>query len=296
MFPTDALQGRVTVFAGAGKACGKTAALCALAPIAQERGPVALFTIGFDGAQTRSAAGPGAPAAAVRARPGDVAITTVPLARASEARLEVIETLPGRSAIGRLCVCRAVRAGAVALVGPEHFGQLASAIAMVRSERLAESVLVDGAAGRLTQTASLPDAQFVYCARADAANCRRVAGEVEMMAGLVDLDVDAVGGGSDAGTLRLEGPLTARVLDGLAKEVTHVSMGSLGDCFLDAPSFGRMVRRVRLTVRRRVPLLAFAVALKDVKPDGFLAHAPSAAGRAVFDLYGAQAPSGAVPL
>jgi hypothetical protein len=286
----DALLGRVTVFAGAGKACGKTAAFLAAAATVQGRGPAALFTIGIEtsGASGASCAKDGAKAHALRVAPGDVVITTVPLARAAGARLEVIDALPGRSAVGRLCVCRAVRAGSVALVGPEHLGQLASTIDLVRRENLAESVLVDGAAGRLTQAGALPEAQVVYCARADASNYLRVAENIELIARLADLPVEEPsepGETGTNGTLRLEGPLTPSVVEGLDAQTTHVSIGSLSDCFLDAPAFDRAARRLAITVRRRIPLLCFAVALKDVKREAFMAAAPLAAGRAVFDVY-----------
>jgi hypothetical protein len=295
-FQTDALIGRVTVFAGAGKGCGKTAAFLAAAAMAQGRGPAALFTIGL-------AAPPVPPARAAEAPvllKGDIVMTTVPLARAAEAGLEVIDALPGRSAIGRLCVCRALRAGRAAMVGPEHLGQLAQAIDTVRRENLAESVLVDGAAGRLTQAGALPEAQVVYCAKADGTNFLRVAEDIELLSRLADLPVEDVGessessesggrGANGAGaaprSLRLEGPLTASVIEGLGAETAHVSIGSLGDCFLDAPTFNRAARRLKITVRRRIPLLCFAIALKDVSRGAFLSAAPSAAGRAEFGVH-----------
>jgi len=293
--PVDAIKNRVTVFAGAEKGCGKTAAFRAMALKVQGRGPVALFTIGFGASNTApqergKAAHPTPDAAAepptVRVGQGDIVITTVPLARAAEARLEVMDALPGRSAIGPLCVCRAVRGGGVTLVGPETFGQLASTIEFVRREGLAESVLVDGAAGRLTQAGALPDAQIAYCAKADGSNHLRVAENIELISRLADLPLEEDIEHGKQGCLCLEGPLTASVMDGLGKDITHVSIGSFSDCFLDAPSFGRAARRIMITVRRRIPLLCFAVALKDIKPQAFLAAAPSAAGRAVFDLYG----------
>jgi len=265
---------------------------------AQRRGSVALFTIGFGASgalasvpQERGKAAHSTPDAVaepptVRVRQGDIVITTVPLARSAEARLEVMDALPGRSAIGRLCVCRAVRGGGVTLVGPETFGQLASVIEFVRQGNLAESVLVDGAAGRLTQAGALPDAQIVYCAKADGSNHLRVAENIELISKLADLPLEEEGRHGEPGHLRLDGPLTASVLDGLGKEITHVSIGSFSDCFLDAPSFGRAARRIMITVRRRIPLLCFSIALKDIKPEAFLAAAPSAAGRVVFDLYG----------
>ena len=291
----DALPGRVTVFAGLGKGAGKTTAVSAArAALCRLSSPVGLFTIGFDKGQ------------AMRVSPGDVVITSVPLARAAEARLEIIESMPGRSAIGQLCLARAVRAGAVSIAGPEHLSQLAWAIELALKDGLVTSVLVDGAVGRMTQAGALPRAQFVYCATADAANYTRVAAQVEMVSALADLPLDMETGASmdadrdrsvsfhsarspkSAYILRVDGPLTESVLDSIPKETTHISMETFCDCFLSTAAFNRASQRYHLMVRKRVPLLGFAVALKNVKKRDFLDAAPSVSSSVVFNPMGTQ--------
>ncbi|MCL1908318.1 MAG: hypothetical protein FWG12_03000 [Holophagaceae bacterium] len=264
-----------TVFAGLGKGSGKTSALCLALSEAQKAGPVGVFTIGFDGDET----------SAVRVGQGDVVVTTATLARSAQAGLEIIETLPGRSAIGQLCLCRAVRSGAVALVGPEHFGHLVWAIEFVRQKGMANSVLIDGAGARLTQAGALPDCQLVYCARADNANYRRVAEKIDLIAKLADLPLEDGNRQSDNIKCRIDGPLTASILDGLHKDTTHISIETFADCFLDAVSFKRASQRYKIMVRRQIPLLGFVVALKNVRPEIFSAAAPSASSRIAFNPF-----------
>jgi hypothetical protein len=268
------MQRRVTVIAGYGKGSGKTTLFNAALIEAQKHWPVGAFTIGFEGVK--------ASPSLIRVRPGDVVITTVALARAAEARLEIIETLGGRSAIGPLCVARVMRGGTASLVGPEHFSQLAYAIEFVQSKGLVESILIDGAAGRLTQAGAIPNAQLVYCARADLANIKKVAAHIEMISALATLPLDD-GGMPQADVLRIEGPLTAALIEAIPAETTKLSIETFCDCFLDEAMFRRMSKRFTISVRRRVPLLGFVIALMNVRRDAFLEAAPTISSMAVFN-------------
>jgi len=273
----DCLNGRVTVFTGFGKGSGKTVLFGAAVAEAQRTGPVGIFTIGFDGANDKSPV--------IKLKPKDVIITSVPLARAAYAVLDIVETLPGRSAIGRLCLARAVRAGVAAPVGPEHFSQLVSAIDFIRQNKLVNSVLIDGAAGRITQVSALPDSQFLYCARADVANYQRVAENIELISALLSLPLDDSGQKDTDCKLRVEGPLTMPILESIPKGITQISIGAFSDCFLDAASFGRTSRRYKISVRRHVPLLGFVVALRNLNREVFLDAVPSASSKIVFNPF-----------
>jgi hypothetical protein len=217
-----------------------------------------------------------------KVRPGDVVITTVALARSAEARLEIVEALGGRSAMGHLCVARAVRGGAASLVGPEHFSQLAYAIDFVQSSGLVESILVDGAAGRLTQAGAIPNAQLVYCARADLANFERAAAHLEMISALAALPLDD-GEMPKAGSLQIDGPLTAALLETMPEEITKLSIDTFCDCFLDEATFRRVCKRFTISVRRHVTLLGFVIALMNVRRNAFSEAAPAISGLAVFN-------------
>jgi len=268
------MQRRVTVIAGYGKGSGKTTLFNAALVEAQKHGPIGAFTIGFEGAK--------ASPSLTRVKLGDVVITTVAFARAAEARLEIIGVLGGRSAIGQLCVARAVRGGTASLVGPEHFSQLAYAIEFVQSNGLVESILVDGAAGRLTQAGAIPNAQLVYCARADSANIKRVAAHIEMISALAVLPLDD-GGMPQADALRVEGPLTAALIETIPAEITKLSIDTFCDCFLDKAMFRRISKRFTISVRRRVPLLGFVIALMNVRRDAFLEAVPTISSATVFN-------------
>ncbi|MBK9964989.1 MAG: hypothetical protein IPP07_08895 [Holophagales bacterium] len=200
------VAGGVTAVTGFEKGSGKTTFLNAILPVARTAGPVAVFSIGVDGALKARG---GARAAEVRVEPGDVVLTTDLFARASSARLEILEALPARSVLGRLLLGRAVRGGQVTLVGAEHLAALSGAVGLVRQERWAASAVVDGAASRVTQVSALGDVRFVYTVRVDRANLPRVADRLMALAALASLPASE----PPPGALRLEGPLTEEVRD-----------------------------------------------------------------------------------
>lgn len=260
------VAGAVTAVTGFEKGSGKTTFLGLLLRHARRAGPAAVFTIGVD--------------AAVRVEPGDVVLTTEPMARSSEARFEVLDTVPGRAAMGRLLLGRARRGGAVTLVGSEHFSALSDAIGRVRREGWADSVLIDGAVNRLTQVSALGDVQFTFAVRVTRSNLRRAAERVKGLADLAALPQGREGH-------RVEGPLTPEVLEALPPATRALSVGDFTKVLLDPPTLQRTLERYRLSVRKAFGLLGFAVALRDVEPEQFLAAVgPRAAQHVLFNPFG----------
>lgn len=275
----DGVAGGVTVVTGYEKGSGKTTFLNLALPYARSAGPVAVFSIGVDGAQ--KARGGHAPSPEVRVEPGDLVLTTEPFARLAGARLEVLESLPGRAALGRLMLGRAVRGGSVTLVGCEHFSLLAELLAQVRAEGWAASALVDGAVNRITQVGALGELRFAFTARVNRANLSRSAARMRALASLAELpeEVDP-----EAGILRLEGPLTREGLKELPEELPALSLEDFTKVFLEPEELARLLGRCRVTVRRRFELLCLAVTLRDVSRDAFLRElGPEAAGRVLFN-------------
>jgi hypothetical protein len=248
------VAGAVTAITGFEKGSGKTAFLSLALPHARQAGPVALFTIGSDGAS-----GPAkrSRSAGIRVEPGDVVLTTEPLARASESRFEILHTVPGRVALGRLVLGRARRGGCVTLVGAEHFSALSQALSLVRAEGWAASALIDGAVARVTQIAALPGwapatpgsthpaggLQFAFAVRDD---------------------------GCDPDVLRLAGPLTSEGLRALPQGTTAFSLEDFTKVFVEPPEFLRALEARRVLVRRTFHLLCFAVILRDLSRQAFL--------------------------
>jgi hypothetical protein len=261
----EGLQGAVTAVTGFEKGSGKTTFLNLALPYVRKAGPVALFTIGVDGAHKAAEGGE------IQVEPGDVVMTTEAFARASGARFEVLEAVPGRTALGRLFLGRATRAGSITLVGAEHFSILSAMADRVREEGWAVSTLVDGAVNRLTQVSALGDVAFVFTLRVDAANLDRAAAKVRALAALAGLPVMPE---PAEGILRFEGPLTTEALKTLPRELQGLSLEDFTKCFLEPADLLRLLERTPVSVRRGFNLAGFAVALRGVRREAFLAQAP----------------------
>jgi len=246
---------------GPGKGSGKTTLLNALRPAARKAGPVGLFSVGVDGGLK---AGERARAAEVGVEDGDVVLTTDLFARASSARLEVLEALEGRTVLGRLLLGRAVRRGEVTLVGAESVGALAGVVALARSEGWAASCLVDGAASRLTQVGALGGARFVYTVRVERGNLPRVAEELLALVALAELPVFPE---PPAEALRVEGPLTEEGRSRLPTPCPPLSFEDFTKLFLPPRALLRLLTAAPCSLRRGFPLLGVVAALRDVTRD-----------------------------
>lgn len=283
------IAGAVTAVTGFEKGSGKTTFLNYALPYAREFGPVAVFTIGVDGSLKARESGAAIPE--IHVEPGDLVLTTELFARASSARFEVLDTLPGRTALGRLLVGRAIRAGSITLVGPEHFSLMAELIERVRSERWASSVLVDGAVSRITQVSALGDVKFAFTVRADRSNLARVSAKIRAISELSALPAEAPGPDS----LRMEGPVTTEGLKALPEGTARISVEDFTKFFLESSELVRALGRYRFSVRRAFELLCFAVTLRDVTREEFLqAVGPQAGTQLLFNPYEAE-PGGVRP-
>ena len=269
----EEVAGAVTAVTGFEKGSGKTTFLNLALPYARVGGPVAIFTIGVDGAH--KARETSAPGGELRVEPGDVVLTTEAFARASDARFEVLEAIPGRTSLGQLLLGRAVRPGSVTLVGPEHLSTLAQLIQRVREEGWVRSVLVDGAVNRLTQVSALGPMQFVFTVRVDPANLERVAERLKSLEALATLPQAPAQG------LELHGPVTPAELKALPEGAAAFSAEDFTKFFLEPDELLRTLTRYQVTLRRRFPLLGFAVTLRNLERAEFLRAVGAQAGARV---------------
>lgn len=276
----EGVAGGVTAVTGFEKGSGKTTFLNALLPVARGAGAVAVFSVGVDGG-LKARSGTAAPEVLVEE--GDVVLTTDLFARVSSARLEVLETLPGRSVLGRLLLGRAIRRGCVTLVGADNLAALSGAVRLVREERWAASAIVDGAADRVTQLGALGDVGFVYTVRVDRGNLPRVAGRLRALVALSQLPVVP---DPPAGALRLEGPLTDEVRQGLPEGLVALSLEDFTKVFLSPAETLRFLSRVTCSVRRGFRLLGVVPALRDIGPEELCREVgPSVAARLLPNPY-----------
>ncbi len=277
----EGAAGAVTAITGFEKGSGKTTFLNYALPLVREAGPVAVFSIGVDGALKARAGG--APPPEIRVEPGDLVMTTDVFARASTASFEILEAIPGRSTLGRLFLGRALRGGSVTLVGSEHLSVLAEVIAQVRREGWACSVLVDGAVNRVTQVAALGDLGFAFTARIDPGNLPRAAARIRSLNFLAALRVDPTPSND---ILRIEGPLTSAHLNELSPGIQRLSVEDFTKVFLEPAELSRALQRVEISVRRAFRLLCCAVTLRNVtRPEFLQVIGESAADHVLFNPY-----------
>nr|WP_320132206.1 hypothetical protein [uncultured Holophaga sp.] len=271
------MAGAITAVTGLEKGSGKTTFLDLALARLRPQGPVGVFSIGLDGTQK----GEGAQ---VRVRPGDIVLSAERLVRASETRVELLEALPDRAGLGRLLLGRVLRGGSLTLAGCEHLSVLGGAIARVRGEGWAASILVDGAVDRLTQVSalgapgagSLAEPGFVFTARVEPANLERAAAR---MRGL--LLMDGLPCGPAPGGIDWEGPLTTESLKRLPVGLPSLSVEDLTKLFLSPAELFRL--RGILRLRRRLPLRALVVGLRGLDRAAFLrALGPEHAARVCF--------------
>jgi hypothetical protein len=270
-------MGKVTFVTGPEKHCGKTTFMNRAAELVRRsadgqpgRGP-ALLTVGYDGEARDFLSGARKPSVPVAA--GDIVVTTERFARPCSP--EILDVLPGSTALGRLCVVRARRAATVALVGPEGNSLVGWAVRRIVDEELADTVLVDGAINRITQTASMTGARFVYTLRVDGSGLDRSVAKVRRIATLVRLPlaVEAAGDPAvSAGPFFLEGALTSETMARLPRDARTVAVEDFTKVFLTDSELAAFMRDRSLYVNRRIEFGGFVVACRGISDGEFAAR------------------------
>ncbi|NLJ47220.1 MAG: hypothetical protein GX430_11765 [Treponema sp.] len=277
--------GRVTFVTGPEKHCGKTTFLnraLALVRAAGER--PAFLSIGYDGEARDSLSAARKPSVPVA--PGDVVVSAERFLRDGRILPEILDILPGSSAFGRICAARAHRPGRVVLVGPEGNEGVARALALLRDEGAARTVLVDGAINRITQVAAWPGARFVFVLRADAASLDKSARQARRLSFLASLPPAPADFGSREGELALAGPLTAAVAETQPETVRAVTVEDFTKVFLDDGELRSFRARRVLFVRNPLECAGIVAVLRAVSRDAFLSRLDEGtAARIAFNPY-----------
>jgi len=270
--------GRVTFITGPGKHCGKTTFMNRAVELARRGARIAglpgpaLLTVGYDGEARDYLSGarkPGVPVCT-----GDIVVTTEHFARSCLP--EIIDLVPGSTALGRLCVVRVGRDGMVALVGAEGNSLVAWSIRRILGGGLGDTVLVDGAINRLTQIASIPEARFVYVMRVDRADLDRSIAQVRRIFKLVRLPVvtasePGIYDGSSA-VLRLDDALTAETAARLPASAKTIVVEDFTKIFLGATELAAFERERELRVERSIGFAGFVVACRGVSDGEFISR------------------------
>jgi len=270
--------GKVTFITGPGKHCGKTTFMNRAAVLARRQARkagspgLALLTVGYDGEVREFLSGTRKPAVPVEA--GDIVLTTENFARSCAP--EILDLVPGSTALGKLCIARAGRAATVALVGPEGNSMVAWSVRRILEEGFGDTVFVDGAINRLTQVASIPGAQFVYVMHVEKANLERSLAQIRRMSKLGGLPIAPTGvDGFDTvdstpGLYRLTDALTVDTAARIPATVHSVVVEDLTKVFLSDAELAAFQRDRTLLVERSIGFSGFVVSCRGISDCEFV--------------------------
>jgi hypothetical protein len=201
-------------------------------------------------------------------REGDVFVTSEVLLSLSPCSPEILDVVPGSSALGRLFIARAGREGRAVLVGPEANEYLAWIVRRIKEEAWVATVVIDGALDRLTQVASIPDVRLFYTIRIDRSNYLRVAHAMRAFAHLTKLPQHL---GGSAGTCALDGPLTSHSLESVPSGTQTLVVRDFSKIFLDETELAHAQHSYRIEVMKKLNFCGFVLYLKGVRKDQFSA-------------------------
>jgi hypothetical protein len=269
-----ALSGRVTFVTGPEKGSGKTSLLNYALGLLREAGESPAFLgVGFDG----EAGDATSRASRIACRSGEVFVSAERFLRSSSCLPEILEALPGSTALGRLAVARARRDGWAVLVGPERNEHTAFAIDAIRSGPWSSTVLVDGAMNRITQVSAFRGARFLFSVRASPGDLERNVRAMARAWALARLP-EAGSAPLPEPAYRLAGPLTAQTLARVPPEARSIIVEDFTKVFLDAQALAALSRDRSLAVEAGIEFAGFAVSLRDLPRERFSAALRAAAG------------------
>lgn len=172
MLDINAFPGRVTCITGPEKNCGKTQFMNFLIQKLAAQGHVpAVMTAGYDGEARDLLSGSKKPS--IYINPGTIVVTPERFLRTSTIFPEILEVVPGATSLGNCCIARAQRAGTVILASGEGNTSISWTLKFLEENRLAATVLIDGAFNRITQASAWNNSQLVYVVRVDTVNVKK---------------------------------------------------------------------------------------------------------------------------
>ncbi|WP_430810400.1 MULTISPECIES: hypothetical protein [unclassified Carboxylicivirga] len=218
----------------------------------------AFATIGVDGEQHDQIDGRAKPQ--VKCEPGDGVVSSYPMLQKSNALFRIEKAFPIKTPLGQLVAATTLRAGTLELVGPEHNDQLPLITGFLKHELGYSSLVIDGAASRLTPVGALSDSGFCYVLNIDRRNLKKALELMQLLAFGAALKTATAGEEVHS----IEGALTAARLHTLPSGCKAIEVNNLTSLFLSYAQLQSLTSNTILRVRHPLELRAFVIILKDI--------------------------------
>ncbi|WP_439184916.1 hypothetical protein [Carboxylicivirga taeanensis] len=224
----------------------------------------AFATIGIDGESHDQIDGRDKPR--IYTVPGDVLITSYPMLHKSSGQFRLEKVFPIKTPLGQLVVATTLRSGSIELVGPEYNEQLKELIDYIKKELKYRSIMIDGAASRLTPVSSINGSGFYYVLNIDRRNLRKALEQMQLLSVASGFKQVA----TNESALRIEGALTPTKISSLPKSCSTLIINDLTSVFLSFTQLKQLMKQVEVQVLNRLQLKSFVVILKDITQNEFI--------------------------
>jgi hypothetical protein len=266
---TEQLLNKTTFLVGNKKNAGKTTFLnYALQQVRKVVNP-AFFTIGIDGETSDLMFD--TPKPKVYTEVGDFLVTSNLMINKSDALFEILHVFPYKTVLGRLVFARTVRSGYVELVGSEDNKQLAEIVDYLKTEEHIDTIIIDGAASRTTQVASIKDSNFYYIIKLDQ---KTINSDINKLRSISLLNtfkfVDDINDIENKTVFEIKGALTESKLAQIPENCDVLLIDDFTKNFLDFSQITELTRKLEIAYKIPYKLVSFVVILKDILKEDFV--------------------------
>jgi len=263
------LVDKTTFLVGNKKNAGKTTFLnYALRQVREVVAPT-FFTIGIDGETSDLIFE--TPKPRVYTEIGDFVVTSDLMINKSDALFEIMHVFPYRTVLGRLVLAKTLRSGTVELVGSEDNKQLAEIVTFLKEEEQINSIIIDGAASRATQVASINNSNFYYLIKLDQRSINADINKFKTIALISKFKcIDDIEKVEEKLVFELKGALTESKLTQIPENCDVLLIDDFTKIFLTYSQIVELKSKLEIVYKIQYKLNSFVVILKDIIKEDFM--------------------------
>ncbi|WP_372793582.1 hypothetical protein [Lutibacter sp.] len=265
---TNQLVNKITFLVGNKKNAGKTTFLnYALKQVRKVVNPT-FFTIGIDGETSDLIYD--TPKPKIYTEIGDFVITSNLMINKSDALFDIFHVFPYKTVLGRLVLAKTLRSGTIELVGAEDNKQITEIIEYLKNEEQIKTIIIDGAASRATQVASIKNSNFYYIIKLDHKSINSDINKFKTIALISKFkSVDDILDVETKNVFEIKGALTASKLLSIPENCDILVLNDFTKIFLDFSQILELTRKFEIAYKIPYQLISFVVILKDIKKEDF---------------------------
>ena len=265
----EQLVDKTTFLVGNKKNAGKTTFLnYALKHVRKVVRP-AFFTIGIDGETSDLIFE--TPKPQIYTEINDYVVTSDLMINKSDASFEILHVFPYKTVLGRLVLAKTRRSGNVELVGSEDNKQLSEIVDFLRNEENIKTIIIDGAASRTTQVASIKNSNFYYIIKFDQKSINSDFNKFKTISLTNKFkSVKEVDDINNKKVFKIKGALTETKLSQIPEDCEVLIINDFSKIFLEYSQVSELSKRLEIAYNITYKLVSFVVILKDILEEDFV--------------------------